>query len=123
MRNQIIISLALVVSACGSETPDATADSADVAVTAAPNSVNRAEPSSSYDEAHAAAVAAVETAAQKGHAWTTSDQLIEDAAEAAEAGDEALAISLADEARIHAELAAIQADDAAKSWRDNVISE
>ena len=108
MRNQFIISLALVVSACSSGTPE---------------SDNRAEASSSYDEAYTAAVAAIEIAAQKGHAWTTSDQLIIAAAKAADGGDEALAISLADEARIHAELAALQADDAATTWRDFVISE
>ncbi len=123
MRNQIIISLALVVSACGGETPDPTAESADATDNFATGQSVRIEPSSSYDQAHTAAVAAIEVAAQKGHAWTTSDQLIKDAAKAAEGGDEALAISLADEARIHAELAAIQADDSAKSWRDSVISE
>jgi hypothetical protein len=120
MRNQVIISLALVVSACGGETPDPIADATQ---TVATGPSVRIEPSSSYDEAYTAAVAAIEVAARKGHAWTTSDQLIKDAAKAAEGGDETLAISLADEARIHAELAAIQADDSAKSWRDVVISE
>ena len=108
MRNQFIIALALVVSACGSGTPES-----DVPE----------QPSSSYDEAYTAAVAAIDIAAQKGHAWTSSDQLIKDAAQAAEDGDEALATSLADEARIHAELAATQADDSANNWRDFVISD
>ena len=53
----------------------------------------------------------------------TSDQLIEDAAQAAADGDEARAILLADEARIHAELAVIQADKEATTWHDKVISE
>jgi hypothetical protein len=108
MRNQLVITLALIVSACASGTSQS-----DIS----------AKPSSSYDEAYTAAVAAIDIAAQKGHAWTSSDQLIKDAAKAAESGDEARAISLADEARIHAELAATQADDAAKTWRDYVISE
>jgi hypothetical protein len=110
MRHQIFISLALVMSACGGGTPDQ-------------DSGSGVEASSSYDEAYTAAVAAMEIAAHKGHAWTTSDQLIKDAAKAVEGGDEALAISLADEARKHAELAAIQAEDSAKSWRDSVVSE
>ena len=38
-------------------------------------------------------------------------------------GDEARAILLADEARIHAELAVIQADKEATTWHDKVISE
>jgi len=120
MRHQIIISLALVVSACGGETSEPIAHATGNFATGPSISF---EPSSSYDEAYTAAVAAMEIASQKGHAWTTSDQFIKDAAEAAEGGDETLAISLADEARIHAELAAIQADDSAKSWRDSVISE
>ncbi len=105
MRKQIVLLLAVIVSACGGESEDS------------------AEPGSSYDAAHAAAVAAMDVATQKGHAWLTSDQLIQDAAKAAEEGDESLAISLADEARIHAELAAIQADKEAQAWRDRVISE
>jgi len=52
----------------------------------------------------------------------TSDQLIKDAEKAAADGDEARAILLADEARIHAELAVIQADKEAEVWRDKVIS-
>ena len=66
---------------------------------------------------------AIGIAADKGHAWTTSDQLMEEADSAAREGDESLAISLADEARIHAELAAAQADREAAAWHDNVIAD
>ena len=104
MRIDIILSLTLIVLAFG-------------------NASQAADPGNSYDAAHAAAVAAIEHAADKRHAWTTSDQLLKDAAKAAAEGDEARAILLADEARIHAELAVIQADTEATAWRDNVTSE
>jgi len=83
----------------------------------------KAEPSASWAEARTAAMAAIEIAAGKGHAWSTSDSLFEEAARAAEEGDESRAISLADEARIHAELAAVQADREATAWHDNVIAD
>ncbi len=121
MRKLIVLSLAVIVSACGGENKEpATAETTEPAI---PVSTVNTEASNSYDEAHAAAVAAIEIASQKQHAWTTSDQLIKDAAKAAEDGDEALAIVLADEARILAELAAIQAEESAKTWRDAVISD
>ena len=68
------------------------------------------------------AVAAIDRAASKGHAWTTSDQMIKDAAEAAANGDTAVAISLADEARIQADLGVDSSRHEALTWRDNVIS-
>lgn len=101
MRKVILMALALILTACGGET----------------------QTDSAYEEAHAAAVAAMELAAERGHAWMTSDQLIKEAALAAADGDEARAILLVDEARIHAELAVIQADKEATAWRDQVISE
>lgn len=81
-----------------------------------------AEASKSWAEARSAALTAIEIAANKGHAWTTSDQLIDEADKAVRDGNESLAISLADEARIHAELAVQQADREATAWRDNLIS-
>lgn len=101
MRKAILLALASILTACGGET----------------------QSDNAYEEAHAAAVAAMEIATESGHAWITSDQLIEDAAKAAAEGDEARAILLADEARIHAELAVVQADTEAATWRDRVISE
>ena len=75
-----------------------------------------------YADARAAAITAIAVATERGHAWTTSDQLINEADKAAQDGNESLAISLADEARIHAELAVQQADREATAWRDNLIS-
>ncbi len=123
MRKQIAISLTLMVSACGGGSPEPVAEIAEKAEATTSVVSISAEPSASYDEALAAAVAAIDVAAQKGHAWSTSDQLVKDAAKAAAEGNEARAISLADEARNHAELAAIQADEEAKVWREKVISE
>ncbi len=109
MRTMVLLTMSLVLVACGKSAPPAT-------------SVN-AEPGNSYAEARSAAMTAIEIAADKGHAWTTSDSLLQEAANAAEQGDDSRAISLADEARIHAELAAIQADTEATAWHDNVIGD
>ncbi len=106
MRTMMLLLIFMLLIACGEST--------------AP--VN-AEASKSWAEAHSTAMTAIEIAADKGHAWTTSDQLMEEAARAAREGDESRAISLADEARIHAELAAVQADREAAAWRDNVIAD
>ncbi len=101
MHKAILLTLVSILVACSGET----------------------DTNSAYEDAHAAAVAAMDIAAARGHAWMTSDQLIKEAAQAAADGDEVRAILLADEARIHAELAVIQADKEATVWRDNVISE
>lgn len=100
MRKAILLALVSILTACGGET----------------------QTDSAYEAAHAAAIAAMDIAVERGHAWMTSDQLIKDAEKAAADGDEERAISLADEARIHAELAVIQADKEAEVWRDKVIS-
>jgi hypothetical protein len=71
----------------------------------------------------AAPEAAVEAPSVRMESSSSYDQLIKDAAEAAANGETAVAISLADEARIQADLASIQADHEALTWRDNVISE
>lgn len=97
MRLTILLTISVFLSACG--TPPAT-----------------------YVDARAAAMTAIAAATDRGHAWTTSDQLIDEADKAARDGNESLAISLADEARIHAELAVQQADREATAWRDNLIS-
>jgi hypothetical protein len=118
-----LLLISTVLVACGESAPPASeaqdTGSAEVA-TATAVAVNT-EPSASWAEAHAAAMAAIEIAAAKRHAWSTSDSLLQEAARAAGEGDESRAISLADEARIHAELAAIQADREAAAWHDNVI--
>jgi len=79
-------------------------------------------PGSSYAEAHAAAVAAIEYSAERGHAWSTADALLEQAVTAAAEGDNARAIQLADGARIQAELAARQADIEEQIWTERVLS-
>jgi hypothetical protein len=79
------------------------------------------EPSENYDTALQQATDTLAAAAELGHAWVTSDQLLADARAAHEAGDEATAIRHADEARIHAELAIQQAKREAATWQDNVI--
>lgn len=121
MHKAILIALALILSACGGEKQSGS--------TEAPSSSGETQAagietksSDTYEEARAAAIAAIDISAEKGHAWMSADQLIKEAADAAAAGDEARAIALADEARIHAELAAVQADTEATSWHDKVIS-
>lgn len=123
IRKQIVISLTLMVSACGGGSPEPAAEIVEKAAASTSVVSISTEPSASYDEALAAALAAIDIAAQRGHAWSTSDQLVKDAAKAAAEGNVTRAISLADEARNHAELAAIQADEEAKVWREKVISE
>lgn len=107
---QFLVTLALFALAafCQASEPQATVDNAA---------------SESYEQALQRAQAAIQTAAEKGHAWSTSDSLLEQAADAAESGDEANAIALADEARIHAELAIIQAESERSLWRSRVLSD
>jgi hypothetical protein len=52
--------------------------------------------------------------------WSTSDILLADAEVAANAGDFELAISLASEARLHAELAVATAEREKKTWQKSV---
>ena len=68
---------------------------------------------------------AVEAAQQKqaearelGHAWNTVEPLLQQAAAANDAGDEEEAVRLANEARLHAELAIEQAHAEASAWRE-----
>lgn len=123
MRILSLISVVILFAACGGAPEEETAATVEAPQAAAIEAPSvRMEASSSYEVAYADAVAAIDRAASKGHAWTTSDQMIKDAAEAAANGDTAVAISLADEARIQADLASIQADHEALNWRDNVIS-
>lgn len=79
--------------------------------------------SETWEQALADANLAIEISVRKEHAWTTADQLLEEAHEAHAAGDEALAIRLADEARILADLASIQADYERAVWQDSAVTE
>ena len=123
MKRLLMLSLLLSLGACG--------ESAEKGKTPAPPEPEAAElekyvapaPSASYEEAHAAAVAAIEHSAELGHAWSTSDALLKQAVTAAADGDEEQAIRLADAARIQAELAARQAALEETAWRERVLSD
>lgn len=80
-------------------------------------------PGASYEVALAAAVAAIEIAAEKRNAWSTSDSLLKQAKTAAADGDEEGAIRMADEARRLAELAIKQAEAEETAWRSRVLSD
>lgn len=110
----------ILMSACSQEVPTETPE---VSVAEVEIPALEMQRSDSYESAHTAAVAAIEKASAKGHAWVTSDQLIEAAAAAAADGDDASAIELADEARWQAQLAIMQADREAAHWRANALSD
>ncbi len=116
-----MIVLFLLVGGCG------TSEDSNNAPVSAPSPVadvhKEAMPSASFSEALDAATAAIEVASQKRHVWITSVVLLKQAQSAADAGDEENAIRLADEARIHAELAAEQADNEKANWRARVLKE
>lgn len=74
-------------------------------------------------EYEAALVGVQETlrdAATRVQLWTTSDTLLQSAAEAAEAGDYDLAIRLMEEAELHAQLALATAEREKKVWQNSV---
>ncbi len=120
MRTLFLLLTGLVLTACGGAKEEPAASTVEATIVTV--EIN-AEPSASYDEAHAAAVAAIQLAADKGHAWNTADNLIDEAIAAAANGDESLALTLADEARIQALLAAVQADREAAAWRGRVVTD
>lgn len=124
MRISFLFMFGLALAACGGAKDDATqpASAATTQEAVETASINM-EVSATYAEASTAANAAIQLATDKGHAWNTFDKLLNDAAAAAENGDEAGAIAFADEARMQADLAVIQADREATAWRDNVISD
>ena len=107
------------LGACGQDTANETAPTPTATVVV---QEKEAPPSESYEQARASAIAAMKVAADRGHAWSTSDALLEQAATAAGEGDESSAIKLADDARIQAELAVRQADSEEKAWKDRVLS-
>ena len=121
MSRWILLVLVTALSACDRQAADATPDAMEESTTR--DEPAAAPPSASYVEAKDSALAAISTSEEKGHAWTTADLLLEQAATAAAQGDEEGAIQLADDARIQAELAAAQADSEANAWRDRVITE
>jgi len=106
MKQLYLISLLVLAGACSS-----------------PGAKSSSAPSSSYADAHAAAQAAIELSAASGHAWSSSEVLLAEGAAAAEAGDNDLAIQLADKARIQAELSIQQAKFEESAWSERVLSE
>ena len=68
----------------------------------------------------AKAKATLTDAQSKVQLWSTSDILLEDAEKAAAAGDFELAVKLATEARLHAELAVATAEREKKVWQKSV---
>ena len=106
MKQIYLISLLVLAGACSN-----------------PSAKSLSAPSSSYAEAHAAAVAAIELAAASGHAWSTSEVLLAEGATAAAEGDNDLAIELTDKARVQAELSIQQAKHEESAWTERVLSD
>ncbi len=75
----------------------------------------------SYAATLAGAEAKIAEARDKGHAWTTFEALLQQAAAASDAGDEEEAVRLATEARLHAELAIEQSEFEAEAWKTRVF--
>jgi len=73
-----------------------------------------------FEAALAKARETLRDAESKVQLWTTSDKLLEDAAKAAASGDFDLAIELANEAGLHAQLALATAAREKQTWQNNV---
>lgn len=123
MRRTIWLPVCLLTFGCSDSAQDSPATTTKQTAVETGLPQLQAAPSGTYDEALAKATAAIETAIDNNYAWNTSTSLIKDAKSAAADGDEAKAIMLADEARMHADLAAIQAAQEADKWQDAVISD
>ena len=114
MKQIYLISLLVLAGACSY--PGATSEE-QVSAQSLP------APSTSYAEAHTAAVAAIELSASGGHAWNSAEVLLAEGAAAAAAGDTDLAIQLTDKARIQAELSIEQAEYEESAWKERVLSD
>lgn len=114
MKQIYIVSLLVLASACSY--PGAKSEEQVSAQ-------SLAVPSTSYAEAHAAAVAAIELSAASGHAWSSSEVLLAEGVAAAAEGDNDLAIQLTDKARVQAELSIQQASFEESAWSERVLSE
>ena len=123
MNRLLFLLLVLALGGCGKSSTDETTASPGAAASGVAVKEDTASPGSTYEDAHAAAIAAISISEEKGHAWNSSDALLEQAIAAAADGDLNRAIQLADDAREQAELAAEQADFEAVAWRDRVLSD
>lgn len=113
----------VLVSAC-SESGDS--GQAAALLQSAPASVQEyvaPAPSATVAQAHAAAVAAIDESAARGHAWSTAGVLLEQSVAASADGDDALAIQLADKARVQADLGVRQAEFEESAWAQRVLSD
>ena len=111
MNRMILIALFMITGACATQSGNTPVSAPEQPLA-----------STSYEEAYAAAVAAIEYSAERGHEWSTARVLLEQASAAAAEGDEENAIELADRARNQAELAAKQADIEEDIWQERVLS-
>lgn len=73
-----------------------------------------------YQAALTKARETLQEAEGKVQLWTTSETLLKDAEKAAKAGDYELAVKLANEAGLHAELAVATAEREKKIWQKSV---
>lgn len=73
-----------------------------------------------YEAALADAQETLRDAATRVQLWTTSDQLLQSAAEAAASGDFDLAIRQLEEAELHAQLALATAEREKTAWQKSV---
>lgn len=74
-----------------------------------------------FDAAYKAADAARAKAASVDYEWNTIAPLLDKARKAAESGDYAAAIELAEEAKKHGDLAYKQSQTEEKNWRNAVV--
>jgi len=123
VKRLLMLPLLLSLGACGESADQGQPPAPLESVVADAEEYVEPAPSATYEEAYAAAVAAIEHSAELGHAWSTSDALLEQAVAAAAGGDADQAVQLADAARIQAELAARQAAIEASAWRERVLSD
>lgn len=84
------------------------------------NTTAMAADDAEYQAALAKAQETLSDAEGKVQLWSTSEILLNDAEEAATAGDFELAVKLATEARLHGELAVATAEREKNTWQNHV---
>lgn len=123
MKQLCLIPLIVLASSCGDSDDTAHQQASVPSLPAVADEYEEPAPSTSYDEAHAAAVASIGLSNSVGHAWSTADALLAEGADAAVAGDEELAILLTDKARMQADLSIRQAEHEDGAWTERVLSD
>lgn len=102
MKRQLALLILALVAVLAMQSPVMAADAAE------------------YEAALARTQETLRDAAAKVQLWTTSDTLLESAAEAAGAGDYDLAIRQLEEAELHAQLALATAEREKSVWQNSV---